>query len=459
MAAKYSSRDNTGTAGPDVGVNPVRVDARVSSATSIEKLNEHNDVLHRQPAASTVSAVTPCQRRKRRCMSKRSYQRGTIEKHGNNWRGKVYIDLVGSPDRRAKWIVIGTTSMTKREAQRKFGQIVEEMGINSPDYQIPSETPVRTFEEVSERWEDNVLNGKKPKTQSTMKCELRKHLRPAFGSLPVEEITPQLVSEWAVKWCRSGLSVKSVKNLVITLNLIRKHAGLPYFPAKSVTYPSQSEAEKEPPCYTQDHVLAIVTAAKGWHKVYFATAAGTGLRAGELAGLRIETGDVDLGRKLIHVRRSVSEGKEQSPKSRNAYRWLPIDGELVSMLKAHIGDRRFGYVFQSGNGSPVRLNNILRRLLHPILKKLGIPKSGMHAFRHQRCSFLVEHDVPVAAIKQWLGHGSEQMIRRYTHHRPEYHSAILAKIPSVLSAQNQAEPALLVPNSPKTEVERKEKIA
>jgi hypothetical protein len=116
VAAKYSSQDNNGTAGPDVGANPVDVDARISSTISTEKLNEHNDALHRQAAASTVSAVTPCQRRKRRCMSKRSYQRGTIERHGNNWRGKVYIDLVGSPDRRAKWIVIGTTSMTKREA-------------------------------------------------------------------------------------------------------------------------------------------------------------------------------------------------------------------------------------------------------------------------------------------------------------------------------------------------------
>jgi integrase len=457
VAAKLISQGNTGTS--NVGDNLGQVDVCVPSATDRENSNEYNDTLHPRAAAGSVSSVTPCQRRKRRCMSKRSYQRGTIEKHGSNWRGKVYVDVVGSPDRRAKWIVIGTTSMTKREAQRKFGQIVEEMGINSPSYQIPSDTPAQTFEEVSERWEDNVLNGKKPKTQSTMKCELRKHLRPAFGSLSVEEITPQLVSEWAVKWCRSGLSVKSVKNLVITLNLIRKHAGLSYFPAKSVTYPSQSEAEKEQPCYMQDHVVAIVAAAKGWHKVYLATAAGTGLRAGELAGLRIETGDVDLGKKLIHVRRSVSEGKEQSPKSRNAYRWLPIDGELVAMLRAHIGDRRFGYVFQSRNGTPVRLNNILRRVLHPILKKLGLPKSGMHAFRHHRCSFLVEHDVPVAAIKQWLGHGSEQMIRRYTHHRPEYHGAILAKITSIFAVQNEPKPGLLVPNSPKTEVERKEKIA
>ena len=167
-------------------------------------------------------------------------------------------------------------------------------------------------------------------------------------------------------------------------------------------------------------------------------AAGTGLRAGELAGLRIETGDVDLTKKLIHVRRSVSEGAEQSPKSRNAYRWLPIDDDLVTMLKAHIGDRRSGYVFQSGNGAPVRLNNILSRMLHPILRKLKIPMAGMHAFRHHRCSFLVEHDAPVAAIKQWLGPGSERMIRRYTHHRPEFHSAILAKLPTVLSAEKAA---------------------
>jgi integrase len=95
------------------------------------------------------------------------------------------------------------------------------------------------------------------------------------------------------------------------------------------------------------------------------------------------------------------------------------------MMKDHIGDRTFGYVFQSRRGSPVRLNNILRRALHPLLRELKMPMAGMPAFRHYRCSFLVEHNVPIPVIKQWIGHGSENMIRRYTHHRPEYHSAIL----------------------------------
>ena len=108
----------------------------------------------------------------------------------------------------------------------------------------------------------------------------------------------------------------------------------------------------------------------------------------------------------------------------NLRKGLVLDPNML--LRAVFGIR----VRQISNGSPVRLNNILRLVLHPILKKLGIPKSGMHAFRRHRCSFWVEHDVPVAAIKQWLGDGSEQTIRRYTHHRPEYHSAILAKFPT-----------------------------
>jgi integrase len=148
----------------------------------------------------------------------------------------------------------------------------------------------------------------------------------------------------------------------------------------------------------------------------------------------------------------VFDGQEQSPKSHNAYRWIPIDDELAAMMKDHIGDRIFGYVFQSRRGSPVRLNNILRRVLHPLLRELNIPIAGMHAFRHYRCSFLVEHNVPIPVIKQWIGHGSEKMIRRYTHHRPEYHSAILAQLPSAFHPRKENRISLLVPDGPKNPI-------
>lgn len=47
-------------------------------------------------------------------------------------------------------------------------------------------------------------------------------------------------------------------------------------------------------------------------------------------------------------------------------------------------------------------------------------------------SFLVENNTPVEVIKPWIGHGSERMVRRYTHLRPLYRSRVLASIPSLV---------------------------
>jgi len=46
-------------------------------------------------------------------------------------------------------------------------------------------------------------------------------------------------------------------------------------------------------------------------------------------------------------------------------------------------------------------------------------------------SFLVENNTPVEVIKALMGHGSEAMVRRYTHLRPQYRSRVLASLPSL----------------------------
>jgi integrase len=102
------------------------------------------------------------------------------------------------------------------------------------------------------------------------------------------------------------------------------------------------------------------------------------------------------------------------------------------MLRGYLNGRTQGLVFPAKNGSPLRNNNVLRRHLHPLLGKLGIREDGLHGFRHGRVSFLVENSTPVEVIKAWIGHGSERMVRRYTHLRPLYRSRVLASIPSLI---------------------------
>lgn len=56
----------------------------------------------------------------------------------------------------------------------------------------------------------------------------------------------------------------------------------------------------------------------------------------------------------------------------------------------------------------------------------------MHAFRHGRVSYLVECNTPIETNRAWLGHGSDEMIKRYTHLRPEYRKRVLSRISSLI---------------------------
>jgi integrase len=107
------------------------------------------------------------------------------------------------------------------------------------------------------------------------------------------------------------------------------------------------------------------------------------------------------------------------------------------MLKGHLDGRITGLVFPcrayKGKRRPLRNSNVLKRGLHPLLRKLKIPIAGMHAFRHYRVTTLIESTVPLETIKAWIGHGSEAMIRRYSHLRPDCFEKHLAAVPDVLA--------------------------
>jgi integrase len=180
--------------------------------------------------------------------------------------------------------------------------------------------------------------------------------------------------------------------------------------------------------FTWAEMSAIIANARNPRvRALLTTAAGTGMRASELCGMRVE--DVALDKDIIFVRRSVSGSTEGSTKSENADRIIGIDDGLIELLRDWIGDRKFGYVFPSNAGTPLLNSNVLEDDLHPVMAKLGIEKKGMHTFRHGRVTVLVESGVPMHTIKAWIGHGSEKMVGRYTHHRTEYHRQHLAKVP------------------------------
>jgi integrase len=324
-------------------------------------------------------------------------------------------------ERTKRSVILGfVNEMTRSEARRKLMQIVAESGVNSRHYAIPVGT---SFAKQATAWQEGYLARRKPSTRRTMEYHLRKYLLPRWGTTPVDCITASKVSEWIGEL--RGLSPSSLKHLVTTLCMVIGRR----FGRKQIVYPSRFDAEEEPVCFTPEQMVSIAEHASGKHRMLFETAAETGMRSGELYALVV--GDIDFSRCVIHVRRSAWDGKTQSPKSRNAYRAVDVQPSLIAHLRDYLSARSEGLVFASRNGKPLRNSNVLKRVLHPILKKLGIPQGGMHGFRHGRVSFLVEQGVPVELIRRWIGHGSDAMIRRYTHLRPEYGQKILRQLPEM----------------------------
>lgn len=128
--------------------------------------------------------------------------------------------------------------------------------------------------------------------------------------------------------------------------------------------------------------------------------------------------DLDLENAVIHVRQSVWRGKIQTVKSRKGNRRFAISPQLVEHLRAYLKTWRpnaLGLLFATGNGTPWDHSLVRKRKFHPLLKKLGIPQCGFHAFRHGNATLLDQIGAPMAVRQDRLGHTEAQTTMGYTH--------------------------------------------
>jgi integrase len=109
------------------------------------------------------------------------------------------------------------------------------------------------------------------------------------------------------------------------------------------------------------------------------------------------------------------EGAGTRAKTENSVREIDIDPVLGALLREHVGQGRRTRVFEARNGSPLSGDNLRKRVLHPLLVKLGIQKAGWHAFRHSRVTMLRKNGTPADLQKQWIGHSSLKTTDRYSH--------------------------------------------
>jgi integrase len=162
------------------------------------------------------------------------------------------------------------------------------------------------------------------------------HLRPAFGDRQVEDITTRDIERWTARLVTEGrLSRRTINKLLINLNGIFKRArrvwGVQSNPVVDVEKLRERYDPGDYDFYSPEEVRALVRAAENeTDAALFLTAAFTGLRMGELLGLRWR--DVDFEGEHLRVERQVNDVGELTPTKVGLVRSLPMVPDVAQAL-------------------------------------------------------------------------------------------------------------------------------
>ena len=390
--------------------------------------------LHVLPPQRILSAEAMESSERGDSLARKRYQRGTVILRGNSWYGRYREGLIGSDGREVRVrrsVLLGSKKEfpTKRLAERRLEIILAP--INSLAYR-PGR--VATLEEFAERWKIEVLSKRKASTIHAAKSHLKIQILPILGRMRLNEIGVENQQHFVTR-LSGTVSRKMLLNVLGTLSSILRTAQNWGYVCEGINFrklalPEKAITEKAA-CFTAEQVRSILAEAKGQYRVMFAIAAMTGLRAGEI--LALSTGDFDLERNLLTVRRSVWRGKLQTPKNSNSLAVLPMPDALARIVREHISTLESEWLFLNNRGHHFIAENVVRQALAPILDKLKIPRCGFHAFRHAHATMLLYNGATPQEAQAQLRHADPRMtIGVYSHVQAESRRLVVEKLAAIL---------------------------
>ena len=319
----------------------------------------------------------------------------------------------------------GPGSLTKAERERKAKEIIAESGADTPECLAQAEGNSNgvTFREQAAWWINHVQQRKRkpiaPATVESWQGCLDVWILPNLGDVPLSSVGNLALKRLVEKMVEAGLSAKTVNTYSQVVKSVVASAvneeGEQIFPRKwnheFVDLPVVDRSKQNTPHFTGEVIAGILASSKGYKQMYCALLGGTGLRAGEAIGLEIDK-HISEDFRTLYIRQKVRRARlENFLKTDAGRRDVDLCPVLATMLKAFVGERTSGWLFANKTGRFLSQTNLLRRGLHPALKKLGQPKAGFHAFRRYRLTWLRKNRVHADLERFWMGHENETVRR------------------------------------------------
>jgi len=345
--------------------------------------------------------------------------------------GKLFIDFRYRGVRCREQTLLDDTPANRRRLEKLLETIEREISLGIFDYAktFPNSPRAKTFRalsselsgipcftEFAEEWFiENAFRWKesgKINIRNIMDC----HLIPAFGERLLNTIGKGDVLKFRAHLAElpgrkeKTLSAKRINNIMQPMKSILDEAaerfGFPS-PFRNIKPLKSGKPDVQP--FTLAEVELIVKRVRPDFRDYFIVRFFTGMRSGEIHGLRWQ--NVDFHRGLITVKESFTYGKLQTTKTENTR-----DIQMVSVVREALLRQRdvtmpfSEFVFVNRDGKPLDSANIANRIWYPLLRYLGLPKRRPYQTRHTAASLWLAAGENPEWVARQLGHSSTQML-------------------------------------------------
>ncbi|BCA35680.1 tyrosine-type recombinase/integrase [Bacillus thuringiensis] len=338
---------------------------------------------------------------------------------------------------------------TKQEAHKAMVELEQSLTLGT--YIQPNKILYKEY--LLERFLEDKMTKVKKQTLNTYRWIVEKHIIPAIGDVELTKLNPMIIQGLYNKLTKEKvLSDENIQKVHTLINDSLKKAErwglIARNPAALVDRPKA--VKKEITVWNVEEVRQFLKYAKesGRYYIAFLLALTTGMRQGEILGLRWK--DVDCENGCVRITQTLSsDGKDLLPytKTKSGSRTIDLPEETVTALKKHWlfirGEREKNCSYKNLDlvvctefGTPTHKSNI-RRVFKSIIKKVGIPKIRFHDMRHTHATLLLLQGVNPKIVSERLGHADVRItLDTYSHLLPSMQKDTAIKFGEMLFGED-----------------------
>lgn len=299
----------------------------------------------------------------------------------------------------------------------------------------------KTIREIALAWKEYKRPYVKQSTMAAYVLILENHILPCFGDS--DSLNEQSVQAFVLKNLEAGLSIKTIKDILIILKMIMKfgvkNEWMNYY-EWDIKYPTTSTNKKLEVLSVANHrkILNHIQSHFTFAGLGIYISLSTGLRIGEICALKWN--DINIVDGTITVSRTIEriyiiEGEKKhtelvidTPKTRNSCREIPMSRELLAMikpLKKVVNDDFYVLTNDEHPTEPRTYRNYYNRMM----TKLDIPKLKYHGLRHSFATRCIEAGCDYKTVSVLLGHSNiSTTLNLYVHPNMEQKKRCISRM-------------------------------